>query len=153
VCGTYPIDTGLSLWLKRPGSEADHSAPYSAEVKNAWGYTSIPQCNFIARYLGKNKNSVTYTYQQRKLLSISILIKLRTGRPRFGSWPPRSDRYWGSPTLFPVATSESSPWGEAGGATHHHLVPRFRMRGPVPPISNTSSWRGTYLSIIYVFMA
>jgi hypothetical protein len=30
----------LSLGLKRPGREADHSPPSSAEVKNAWSYTS-----------------------------------------------------------------------------------------------------------------
>jgi hypothetical protein len=32
----------LSLGVKRPGREADHSHPSSAEVKNAWRYTSIP---------------------------------------------------------------------------------------------------------------
>jgi hypothetical protein len=32
----------LSLGVKRPGREADHSPQYSAEVKNAWSYTSIP---------------------------------------------------------------------------------------------------------------
>jgi len=32
----------LSLGLKRPGRESDHSPPHSAEVKKAWGYTSTP---------------------------------------------------------------------------------------------------------------
>jgi hypothetical protein len=32
----------LSLGVKRPGREADHSPPSSAEVKNAWSYTSAP---------------------------------------------------------------------------------------------------------------
>ena len=27
--------------VKRPGSEADHLPPYSAEVKNEWSYNSI----------------------------------------------------------------------------------------------------------------
>jgi hypothetical protein len=36
------IPGALSLEVKRPGREADHSPPSSAEVKNAWGYTSIP---------------------------------------------------------------------------------------------------------------
>jgi hypothetical protein len=31
-----------SLQVKRPGREADHSPPSSAEVKNAWSYTSNP---------------------------------------------------------------------------------------------------------------
>jgi hypothetical protein len=33
---------GHSLGVKRPGREADHSPPSSAEVKNAWSCTSIP---------------------------------------------------------------------------------------------------------------
>jgi hypothetical protein len=32
----------LSLGLRRPGREANHSPPSSAEVKNAWSYTSTP---------------------------------------------------------------------------------------------------------------
>jgi len=32
----------LSLGVKRPGCEADHSPPFRAEVKNAWNYTSTP---------------------------------------------------------------------------------------------------------------
>jgi hypothetical protein len=32
----------LSLEIKWPGREADHSPPSSAEVKNAWSYTSTP---------------------------------------------------------------------------------------------------------------
>jgi hypothetical protein len=31
----------LSLGVKRPGREADHSPPSTAEVQNAWSYTSI----------------------------------------------------------------------------------------------------------------
>jgi hypothetical protein len=33
----------LSLGVKRPEREADHSPPSRAEVKNAWSYTSTPQ--------------------------------------------------------------------------------------------------------------
>jgi hypothetical protein len=33
--------------VKRQGREADHSPPSSAEVKNAWSYTSTPQYAFI----------------------------------------------------------------------------------------------------------
>jgi hypothetical protein len=32
----------LSPGIKRPGREADHSPPSSAEVKNAWSYISTP---------------------------------------------------------------------------------------------------------------
>jgi hypothetical protein len=38
---SYPMSTGaLSLGVKRPGREADHSPPASAEVKKMWIYTS-----------------------------------------------------------------------------------------------------------------
>jgi hypothetical protein len=36
------IGASLSMVIKQPGHEADHSSPSSAEVKNAWNYTSIP---------------------------------------------------------------------------------------------------------------
>jgi hypothetical protein len=40
---SYPMGTGaLSLGVKSPGREADHLHPSSAEVKNAWSYTSTP---------------------------------------------------------------------------------------------------------------
>jgi hypothetical protein len=32
----------LSMGIRRPGREADHSRPSSAEVKNVWSYTSTP---------------------------------------------------------------------------------------------------------------
>jgi hypothetical protein len=34
------VPESLSLGVKRPGREADHSLPSSAEIKNAWSYTS-----------------------------------------------------------------------------------------------------------------
>jgi hypothetical protein len=36
-----------SLGVKRPVRKTDHSPPSSAEVKNAWSYTSAPQYVFI----------------------------------------------------------------------------------------------------------
>jgi hypothetical protein len=42
------VPGALSLGVKRPGYETDHSLPSSAEVKNAWSYTSAPQYVFIA---------------------------------------------------------------------------------------------------------
>jgi hypothetical protein len=38
----------LSLGVKRPGREADHSPPFSALFRNAWSYTSTPQYAFMA---------------------------------------------------------------------------------------------------------
>jgi hypothetical protein len=39
---------GHFLAVKRPGCEADRSPISSAEVKNAWSYTPIPQYAFMA---------------------------------------------------------------------------------------------------------
>jgi hypothetical protein len=36
------VSGGSFLGVKRPGREADHPPPYSAELKNVWSYTSIP---------------------------------------------------------------------------------------------------------------
>jgi hypothetical protein len=46
----------LSLGEKRPEREADNSPPSSAEVKNAWSYTSPPQYVFRAWYLVKHRD-------------------------------------------------------------------------------------------------
>jgi len=38
----------ITLWgIKRQEREANHSLPYSAKVKNAWSYTSIPPQVFM----------------------------------------------------------------------------------------------------------
>jgi len=36
----------LSLGAKRPGPEAGHSPPSSADVRNAWSYASIPPIRY-----------------------------------------------------------------------------------------------------------
>jgi hypothetical protein len=42
---SYSVGTGVPFpRVKRPRSEAYHSAPHSAEVKNGWSYTSAPVC-------------------------------------------------------------------------------------------------------------
>jgi hypothetical protein len=47
----------LSLGLKRPGREADYSPPSSAEVKNAWSYTSTPNTSsWRGAYLSTGTN-------------------------------------------------------------------------------------------------
>jgi hypothetical protein len=52
----------LSLGLKCPRCEADYSAPSSAEVKNAWSYTSTPQYVFMAWCLVKHRDKFTLHY-------------------------------------------------------------------------------------------
>jgi hypothetical protein len=42
------VPGALSLGVKRPGREAVHSSPSSAEVKNAWSYIFTPQYVFMA---------------------------------------------------------------------------------------------------------
>jgi hypothetical protein len=39
---TLPDIVSVSLRVKRPGREADHSPPTGAEVKNTWLYISTP---------------------------------------------------------------------------------------------------------------
>jgi len=36
------VPGALSLGVKRPGSEAHHSPPSSAEIKNAWNFMFTP---------------------------------------------------------------------------------------------------------------
>jgi hypothetical protein len=50
----------FSVRVKRPGREADHSPPSSAEVKNAWSYTSTPQYVFVAWCLVKHRDNFTF---------------------------------------------------------------------------------------------
>jgi hypothetical protein len=56
-----PMGTrGLSLGIKRPVRETDHSPPSSAEVKNAWSYTSTPQYVLMTWCLVKHRNNFTF---------------------------------------------------------------------------------------------
>jgi len=41
------VPWALTTGIKWPGLEADHSPPSSAEVKNAWNYTSTPPDIFM----------------------------------------------------------------------------------------------------------
>jgi hypothetical protein len=52
----------LSLGIKPPGREADHSPPSSAEVKNAWSYTSIPQYAFMVWCSVKRKHRDNFNF-------------------------------------------------------------------------------------------
>jgi hypothetical protein len=42
------VPGALSLGVKRPGREADHSPPTRAEIKKTWVYTSTPPYVFMA---------------------------------------------------------------------------------------------------------
>jgi len=70
------MGTSDSLGVKRPGREADHSPPSSAEVKSVWSYDSIPsihfqlndvllswECVFMVWYLVKHRDNFTFTLE------------------------------------------------------------------------------------------
>jgi hypothetical protein len=63
--GAHPapwVPGALSLGVKRPGREADHSPPSSAKVKNTWSYTSTPQYVFMAWCLVKHRDNFTFNF-------------------------------------------------------------------------------------------
>jgi hypothetical protein len=60
---SYPMGTrGSFPGVQRPGREADHSPPSSAEVKNAWSYTSTLQYAFMAWCLVKHRDNFSFTF-------------------------------------------------------------------------------------------
>jgi hypothetical protein len=59
--------------VKRPGREADHSPPSSAEVQNAWNYTSTPQYAFMAWCSVKAQGQL-YLYFSTIIIIIIIII-------------------------------------------------------------------------------
>jgi hypothetical protein len=63
-----------SLGVKRPGREADPSPQSSAEVKNAWRYTSTSQYVFMAWCLVKHRDNFTFTFTDTKIFRIIILL-------------------------------------------------------------------------------
>jgi hypothetical protein len=56
------VPGALSLGIKQPGHEANHSPPSSAEVENAWSHTSTPQYVFMAWCLVKYRDNFTFTF-------------------------------------------------------------------------------------------
>jgi hypothetical protein len=61
----------ISLGVKRPGREADHSPPSIAEVKNARRYTSAPQYALMVWCYVKKKHRDKFTF--------TLLGKIGTG--------------------------------------------------------------------------
>jgi len=59
----------LPLGIKRPGREADDSLPYSADVKNAWSYTSTPPIRLHCVVLSlKHRDTFTFTFTRTDIL-------------------------------------------------------------------------------------
>jgi hypothetical protein len=61
----------LSLWIKQPRRQADHSPASSAEVKNAWSYTSTPQYAFHGVVLGlKEKQADNFIFYFKAVIHL-----------------------------------------------------------------------------------
>jgi hypothetical protein len=56
------VPGALSLGVKWPGQEADHSLPSSAEDKNVWSYTSTPPICLMA-WCSSEAQGQLYLYQ------------------------------------------------------------------------------------------
>jgi hypothetical protein len=66
----------FSLRVKRPDREADHSHLPSAEVKNAWSYTSTLQYVFMAWCLVKHRDNFTFSFTFKfQLHSVSVFLR------------------------------------------------------------------------------
>jgi hypothetical protein len=61
------VPSDLSLRVKRPGREADHS-PSSVEVKNVWSYTSTPPCVLLLWNLVKHRGNFALPLPFRRIL-------------------------------------------------------------------------------------
>jgi hypothetical protein len=68
------IMEALSTGVKWPGCEADHSAPSSAKVKNAWSYTSTPPHIFMALHIVKGYLFMAWYLLKHRDNIIFILI-------------------------------------------------------------------------------
>jgi hypothetical protein len=57
------VPGALSVGVKRPGREGDHSPPSSTEVKNVWSYTSSPPVRLHILWLSlKEKHNENFTF-------------------------------------------------------------------------------------------
>jgi hypothetical protein len=63
----------LSLEVRRPGREADHSPPSSAEVKNAWNYTSTPPYPSMTWCSVKKKHRDNFIFYLHFMMTRSFL--------------------------------------------------------------------------------
>jgi hypothetical protein len=62
------VPEALSLGIKWPGHEADHSSPSSTEDKNAWSYISTPPIclhGVVLSLKKKHRNNFTFTFITR----------------------------------------------------------------------------------------
>jgi hypothetical protein len=95
------VPGALSLGVKRLGLETNHSSPCSAEVKNAWSYTSTPQCFFIACCLVKHRGNFTFYLYNDQTTGWMAGIHFPAGAGTFFfPSPSPPDKLWGPPSLL-----------------------------------------------------
>jgi hypothetical protein len=77
--GAHPVscpikegEKAVTLGVKLPGRESDHSPPSIAEFKNVWSYTSTPPYVFMAWYLVKQRENFTITFVSTKMGGVHI---------------------------------------------------------------------------------
>jgi hypothetical protein len=64
------VPDALSPGIKRPGREADHFPPASAEIKKMWIYTSTPHTpSWRSALLVKHRNNFNFTFRIRLVLT------------------------------------------------------------------------------------
>jgi hypothetical protein len=68
------VPGALSLEVKRPGHEADHSPPSSAEVKNAWSYISTPPIHLHGVVLSKRRYNFTFSWGGSYNIQILVIM-------------------------------------------------------------------------------
>jgi hypothetical protein len=56
------VPGALSVGVKRPVREAEHTPPSSGEVKNAWKYTSTPPIRLHGVVLSLKSTETTFTF-------------------------------------------------------------------------------------------
>jgi hypothetical protein len=67
------VPAALSLEAKRPGREADHSLPSSAELKNSWSYTSTLPIH-VHGVVFSYSTGTTFTFYLPKIFIVLALF-------------------------------------------------------------------------------
>jgi hypothetical protein len=110
------VPGALSLGVKRPGREADHPPPSSAEVKNEWSYTSTPQYALMACCsVKKHRDNFTFIFAY-------LSLETRSDRPE----PPPSFRSWSSGLWHRVVMWKDTIVSEGHAASIFRVKWRWR---------------------------
>jgi hypothetical protein len=107
------VPGALSVGVKRPGREADHSPPSSAEVKNAWSYTSAPQYVFMAWCLVKHRDNFTFTFTLPHYMFL------------YGSWIRPSDLLRFGINFWKYVSFHTFWSDSLGGGSAHHKASTY----------------------------